>query len=302
MTRTKSEPSETTKLPDFDKFWDYNQSEKTETQFRSLLETARESADRSYLAQLLTQIARTQGLQRKFDEAHRTLDEVEKMLDEGLRTAKVRYLLERGRAFNSSKHPDKARPLFLEAWELAQAAGEDSHAVDAAHMMGIIEAPGPALEWNERAIAFAERSDNARARGWLGSLYNNVGWIYHGKSEYGKALELFEKALELRQEKKQEPQLRIAKWCVARTLRSLGRVEEALGRQRELLAALEAIGEEDGFVFEELGECLLLLGKAEQSRPYFAQAHRALAADPWLAESEPERIARLKDLSSSLVT
>ena len=31
--------------------------------------------------------------------------------------ARVRYLLERGRAFNSSCHPDKAKPLFVEAME-----------------------------------------------------------------------------------------------------------------------------------------------------------------------------------------
>lgn len=108
-------------LPDFDSLWDYDHPAETGQKFRALLDTAKESGDTSYYAQLLTQIARTQGLQRKFGDAHRTLDEVQSLLKGNLvrGRAHIRCLLERGRAFNSSKHPDQARPLLLEAWEMA---------------------------------------------------------------------------------------------------------------------------------------------------------------------------------------
>ena len=58
---------------DFDDLWDYSQPKKTEEQFRALSPAAEASGDVSYLVQLLTQIGRTQGLQKDFAEADRTL-------------------------------------------------------------------------------------------------------------------------------------------------------------------------------------------------------------------------------------
>jgi tetratricopeptide (TPR) repeat protein len=93
-------------------------------------------------------------------------------------------------------------------------------------------------------------------------------------------------------------EIRIAQWCVARTLRSLKRVEEALSKQMTLKAEYEAAGEgdRDGFVYEEIGECLLELKRIKEARPYFAKAHEILSQDSWLAEKEPERLARLREL------
>src|SRR5690242_9943799 len=115
---------------DFDGLWDYNDAAGTEKKFRELLPKA---PDDAYRLELNTQIARAMGLQRKFDDAHKALDEVEASLKPGMDRLKVRYLLERGRVFNSSGEKDKARPLFLEAWELGQRSAEDGLAVDAAH-------------------------------------------------------------------------------------------------------------------------------------------------------------------------
>ena len=297
----------------FDTLWNYNDPAATEQKFRELLSlmgetlprqgetlpAAEKGFDASYHAQLLTQIARTLGLQRKFAEAHQTLDQVEAMLTNDLDTARIRCLLERGRVFNSSKHPDQARPLFLEAWERAKAVREDSYAVDAAHMLGIVEKGAVSLNWNIEAIAYAEGSDNPRARGWLGSLLNNTGWTYHDMGEYEKALDLFERAVVFRQEHGSADTIRIARWCVARCLRSLGRNEEALEIQLALLKEGEEIGEPDAYTHEELGELYSLTGDTERARPHFAAAYTTLSQDPWLAENEPERIARLKELGKN---
>ncbi|MEK7325164.1 MAG: tetratricopeptide repeat protein [Chloroflexota bacterium] len=279
---------------DFDDLWDYNDPEATERKLRGLLPSA--AGDASYHAQLLTQIARAQGLQRKFDEAHRTLDEAQSLLTDDLAQARIRYLLERGRVFNSSKHREQARPLFLEAWELATSAGEDSYAIDAAHMLGIVEQPEQALEWNLKALVLAETTPDERAQNWRGSLYNNIGWTYHDAGNYQKAFDLFERALRWREAQGRLPQIRIAKWCVARALRSLGRLEEALAAQQALLAEHENAGGKDGYVYEELGECLLALNRQEEARPYFALAYDELSKDPWLADNEPARLERLKQL------
>jgi hypothetical protein len=47
-----------------------------------------------------------------------------------------------------------------------------------------------------------------------------------------------------------------------------------------------------------LGECLLALDRRVEARPYFARAYSELAQDPWLAEDEPTRLERLKQLGS----
>lgn len=285
-------------LPDFDAMWDYRDPEKTEQVFLELLPVAQNDGDDDYLAQLLTQVARAQGLQRKFDGAHQTLDEVEALLGDETPIASVRYLLERGRVYNSALRIEEARPFFMHAWDAAREQGEDYYAVDAAHMLGICETGDDALSWNEQAIAYAETSDHPRAKGWLGALYNNTGWTYHDLGQYERALALFEKGLLWRQERQDIIAIQIAKWTVARTLRSLGRVEEALEKQLILHDENKAMDRLDPYVSEEMGECLLALGKADDAQPYFASAYEVLSQDEWLKDKEPERIERLKQLSS----
>lgn len=289
-------PAHHTLLPDFDTLWSFDAPESTEAAFRATLSSARKSGDRDYLAQLLTQIARTEGLQMKFDDASKTLDEAEALITEEMKVARVRLLLERGRVLNSSKQREKAKSLFESAWELALAAGADGFAVDAAHMLGIVEPGDSSIAWNRKAIAHAEQSSDPKARKWLGSLYNNLGWTYHDQKDYGLALDLFQKALAARKQEGKQGPIQVARWCVARTLRSLGRTEEALATQLDLFAEHEAAGTRDGFVREEIAECLLALRRAEEATPHFAAAYEELAEDPWLRRDEPDRLERLRRL------
>ena len=276
---------------DFDLLWGFDKPTETEAKFRSMLE---KSPDDAYRQELLTQIARCQGLQRKFDEAHATLD---KVLAPNKDRTQVRSLLERGRVFNSSGDKEKARPLFVEAWDLANQLHEDFFAVDAAHMIAIVADTKEAMEWNLKALDLAEKSEDERARNWLGSLYNNIGWTYHSEGSFAEALKMFEKALEFRVKQGKRENILIARWCIGRCLRSLGRVDEALEIQRELLETRELNREPDGFVNEEMGECLLALGKTEESKQHFAAAYAQLSQDQWLMSNEAARIDRLKTLS-----
>jgi tetratricopeptide (TPR) repeat protein len=211
---------------------------------------------------------------------------------------KVRLLLERGRVRNSSGDPAASIPLFEESFEAASASGLDGLAVDAAHMLGIVEPGEAGIRWNERALALAEISAEPEARRWRGSLYNNLGWAYHDLGRHDEALEMFESHLRVRTEEGDQVQARIARWSIAKTLRVLGRLEEALAIQTELLAELQAEGGRDGYVNEELAECLLALGRAEQARPHFARAWEILHEDPWLARDEADRLARLATLGA----
>ncbi len=285
-----------TPLPDFDALWNYADPAETERQFRALLPRAEASGDESYILQLLTQIARTQGLQRQFATAHEILDGVERRLRPALPLAHVRYRLERGRVFNSSGQPDSARPLFLDAWAQAQALGADAYAIDAAHMVAIVAPPAEQLAWNLQALALAERTPDPQAAKWRGSLYNNLGWTYHAAGQFAEALTMFERALAYRESQGQANAIHIARWCVARCLRSLGRVEKALIQQQALLTDNERLGEKDGYVLEELGECLLALNRPADAQPYFAAAYEELSKDVSLIEAEPKRLERLKQL------
>lgn len=283
-------------LPDLAKLWDFSNPALSESRFRDVLPTALAAGDAAFELQTWTQIARAQGLQRKFDEAHATLDTVLARLADVPPVVRVRYLLERGRVFNSSGDRAASKPLFLEAWELARQAGEDNFAVDAAHMLGIVEPSDQALRWNETALQLAESSPDPKAGQWLGALYNNIGWTYHDSGRFAEALAIFEKARDWRATRPQVEPLLIARWCVARTLRSLGRVDEALAAQEALLSERAGLNLPDGYVFEEIGECLLALDRASAARPHFARAYGELAKDDWLQAEQPARLARLKKL------
>jgi tetratricopeptide (TPR) repeat protein len=281
-------------LPDFDGLWDYSHPDQAETRFREILLQFPEE-DPAFL-ELLTQIARAQGLQRKFEQAHQTLDQAERRLGEDPSRARIRYLLERGRVFNSSGDAGRAGPFFEQALEMAKRLQEDFYVVDALHMLAIVK-PEESLALNRQAMELAGSSGEERARDWLGSLYNNLGWSYHDMGDYGSALKIFERGEAWQRAKGRVNETRIASWCVARTLRSLGRTEEALARQMALKEEIESAGESDGYVFEEIGECLLALNRAEEARSYFLRAYELLSRDPWLVEKDPERLARLKEFS-----
>jgi tetratricopeptide (TPR) repeat protein len=185
---------------------------------------------------------------------------------------------------------------FLEAWALARVAGEDALAVDAAHMLGIVEPGHEGWAWNQRAMGLARSSPAPGARRWIASLANNMGWARHDAGRYGEALELFRLALDERRREGESRRTRIARWCVARCLRSLDRVEEALTEQRSIAAELEAAGEVDGFVDEEIGACLLALGRVDEARPFLGRAYAELSGDAGLQADEPERLERLRSL------
>jgi len=282
---------------DFDKLWDYNNPEGTEQKFRELLPAAEKGKDTGYYIELLTQLARTQSLQRKFTEAHEILDKVMKLLKPEHIVPRIRFMLERGRTYNSSKEYEKARELFMAAYMQADKYGEDNLAIDAVHMLGIVDKGEESLKWNELAIKMAEETKDEKAKGWLGALYNNTGWTYHDMEEYDKALELFERNVKWHTEKKSGMQLYIAKWSVARCLRSLGRTEEALNMQLALRGKdSEMYSCEDGYNSEEIAECLYALGRADEAKPYFKRAYEQLSKDIWVQENDKEKLERLKSL------
>jgi len=284
-----------TDLPDFMRLWDYNDPATSEQRFRALLETAASSGDLSYLASLRTQIARAQCLQGRFADAHATLDRVTPdlaRLTDAL--PHVRYLLERGRTYNDQGEAAAARQHFLDALNEAKAAGLHGHAVDALHMLGVMDPPEEGLLWTQHAIGHAAfHADDAEAQRWLNTLHNNLGWTLVRLQRHEEAFAIFTAQRERHRAAGRTVGMNIARWSAAKVLRLLGRVPEALAEQQALLTLGPT-----GYRYEEMGECLLALGRGEEARPHFAQAHALLKDDVWLARGEPARLERLGRLGS----
>ena len=243
---------------EIESFWEYSDPAGSEARFR----TALASAQGDERLEILTQVARTYSLRKRFDEAHRLLDEIEPQLASAGPRVRVRYLLERGRTFNSSGSREKARELFVAAWEAARPSGLEGLAVDAAHMVAITHSGSvEAIPWNERGLALARGSNDAKARALIPAMLNNSAWDLHDLERYAEALPVFEEALKEWTARGRPQQIRIAKWSVARCLRSLGRFREALDIQRALEREYAAAGESNRDVLDEIAANEAVLAK-----------------------------------------
>ncbi len=144
-------------LDEIDTLWDYSDPSGSERTFQRVLHGPNAN-NVEFRAQVLTQIARCQILQRRMDDGHATLDKTAQILSDQTPIAHIRYWLERGRAWNDAGRLADATAAFVEAFERAQTVGSDLLCVDAAHMLGVVPPYDMAVIWNQRAIAIAERS------------------------------------------------------------------------------------------------------------------------------------------------
>ena len=111
-------------LADFDRLWDYQDPAGTEVRFRELLPLARRAGDDGTACELLTQIARTVCLRRRYEAALALVDQAEALLDGPMERPRIRCLLERGRILNDMGRTARALSLFEQAWEIAHRTDE----------------------------------------------------------------------------------------------------------------------------------------------------------------------------------
>lgn len=289
-------------MSDFNKLWKYSDPAGTEIRFREYLKENEGKLSASDRLQVLTQIARTLALRHMFDDAHQVLDEVEKQLPGEPELLHVRYHLERGRSFNSDGKIPEAVKQFELAKNFSEQLKEDSYTIDAIHMLAIAARNNPDLanSLNEQCLILAETSTQERAKNWLGTIYNNLGWGYFDKGEFEKALSIFLRGLKWQQDMKRTYETFVAKWTVARTLRALNRIDESLTIQLGLFEEMAATGHPDGFVHEELGELYLIKNDALKAPFHFEKAYALLSNDPDLKRFEAARLERMKRLSTAV--
>jgi tetratricopeptide (TPR) repeat protein len=205
--------------------WDFDDIDASERRLDEQLQSESSDAGR---AEVLTQLARVQGMRGKFAEGVRLIDQAQALSD-GSPAVEARIQIERGRLRNSNGDPDLALPLFEAAFETAANGNEEFLAADAAHMAAIASPDREGkLEWTDRGIRVATETTDRDVAYWLGPLYNNLGWEYQDAGEYEAALDAFRKALAARERYPEMPALiQHAKEAAVEALRALGREEEA---------------------------------------------------------------------------
>jgi tetratricopeptide (TPR) repeat protein len=267
--------------------WDFGDLELSEQRLRAQLAREESATGR---AEVLTQLARVEGLRDRFDEGEQLLAEAE-AADDKSSVARARIHLERGRLRRSSGDARAALPLFESAFAAALEAGEDFVAADAAHMAALAAGDDEGvLAWTQRGIELAEASDGARY--WLGPLLNNLGWTLYEAGDYEAALVAFRRALAARERDPERAlEIEIARYAVGRTLRALGRAAEAAPLLEQAVGWSEAAARPDSYFHEELAEDYVALGRYGEARE---QAQKALR----LLESDDERAERLRLLAT----
>ncbi|MCF7793545.1 MAG: hypothetical protein K9N09_07295 [Candidatus Cloacimonetes bacterium] len=289
-------------LPNFDVMWDYAHPDSTEMRFKEILplltQTSEFSVSDEYNAELLTQIARAQGLQGKFNEAAKNLEKADSLITDKMPTAKIRYLLEKGRLLNTMNQTEEANKLFFQAYEFGKKDSLDFYTLDAAHMLGFTTPLEQQLDWSLKALDIARTSDDPRCEQWEGPLYNNIGWTYFDNKDYFHAHKMFMNDFEWRKEHNDEAGARVARWSIARSLRSMFKFDEALHIQLALEKDLQENNlPPDGYVYEELTELYQAKNNIPKMKEYAKKAYDVLSQDSWLMENDPNRIERLKELS-----
>ena len=248
---------------EIDALWNFGDPAASEQRFRA--ERSRWPDGSREALELDTQIARTLGLQKRFDEARGLLDRIVPSLASAAPRGEVRWRLERGRMLNASGDPEGAVSQFHAA--LARSAEDRApeaafYRIDALHMLGIAARADERTAWNRKALAAADAAAAPRARNWRASLLNNLGWSLLDDGDPTSALEAWEQALVAAEARGGAERIRIAKWTVARGLRANGRLDEAERMQRELAAELARTGATDPHVAAELAA----IAKAKAAR------------------------------------
>ncbi|CDX52784.1 conserved hypothetical protein [Mesorhizobium plurifarium] len=238
--------------------------------------------------------ARKLGLAGDFVSGHALIDQAGRLAGDDPE-ARAICALERGRLHNSAGERERAQPLFGEAWRLARQAGAHALAVDAAHMLAIVGTLDGAVEWTATALAYI--GEHPEAGPWRAPLLNNLGWSYFDAGRFADALARFEQAVDLRRSSGEKREQRIARYAVIRTLRALGRLEEARRLAEETAAAAVAEGAQAPYVLEELAECRALLGDLDGARDSARQSLAVLEQDQAFVGGEPVRLARLRRLA-----
>ena len=262
------------------RLWDFDDLDGSERRLRTQLDEETSDDGR---AEVMTQLARVAR-------ASRGLRERRRAARRGGR-ARRRARAVRDRASTSSEaalrrssgDPEAARPLFESAYAAcARRAAALPRSRRRAHGRARRAATARRSSSGRTAASSSPRPHEA-ASYWLGPLLNNLGWEYYEAGDFELALDAFERALRGTRARPRATAtaLALARYAVGKTLRALGRSDEAIPLLELAVEWSESAGAPDGWFHEELAEEYAAVGRADDAR---TQARLAI---PLLETDDP---------------
>ena len=287
-------------FPDHDGLWASSSLLETEAKIKNKISPVQSDRHDLKSLELLTQLARVQGLQGHFAQADQTLKSVEVEIhqqDPKLRSqAEIRWLLEQGRLFAMQMIPAKGLVFIKQAMDKAIEDKNSFFAIDAAVMLTLMNPMKRQHETLQWALTEAETTTSPDSKLWLPFLYIMNAWTLFDTRQFDRALEFFQKALDQPHLPQQRMQTQAIKWSLARTKRALGHFDEALDLLNEVRLEFEAVGESNGYVYLEIAENLRQQQKEQDAKPYFEMAYNILSLNLWFTDNKETELARIKEL------
>ncbi len=250
--------------------------------FQQAAAAADPAAEAETLVEALAQTARGYLIRDLKDEGRGWLEKAGERASEAHPNGWSRYLGVRGRFEWKDGDLAAATRTFETMYDYCMKHTLHSRAIDAAHMVAITGTPGQQVEWGRKGIQAAEAAGD---EGWLGPLWNNLGWTYDREGKFGEALDALRRARHFHWKLGSELAKLIADWAVGHALRQVGNPTEALAWIRPVLAWAERrqieqptpeAAEWVGHACRELGEIRIALGDREEGLRLLRRAREEL--------------------------
>jgi tetratricopeptide (TPR) repeat protein len=295
-----------TRLEEADQIFRNRQYERAGSMFESLADDALAAGDDSVYVEAAAMRARSYLIQGNAAEGRPWLSLAAEKADPAEPRAWSRYLGVRGRFEWEDGDNTKATETFRTMFDYCGEHGLYDRAVDAAHMIALTGDPEEKFEWAMRGIDMAEKGNMI---GWLGPLWNNLGWDYVDAGRYEEALEALEKAREYHYMGTADIPKLIADYSVAHVLRLKGDLDLAREAMEDVFKRAEGLKQEGnpdalewmGLSRWELGEITVARGEAGLGLGMMQKALGELeeAGMPtWDAEDWEKRKARVAELET----
>jgi tetratricopeptide (TPR) repeat protein len=239
--------------------------------YESIAKEAEEAGDASAYVEACAMRARSYLIREEAEEGRPWLDRARERAVATDPLGWSRYLGVRGRFEWKDGDDETATRTFREMFDYCERKELWERAVDAAHMVALTGNPDEKFGWAAKGIAMAEKGGMT---GWLGPLWNNLGWDYVDAGRYEEALDALVKAREYHYAGDGELPKLIADYSVAHATRLTGALDQAEDGMRAVLdwaERLEAQGDPDaaewmGFSRWDLGEIALARGDRAAGR------------------------------------
>lgn len=276
-----------------------NYAEATETYLQAVTAAEKEEAEVT-LVEALSQAARGYLARGKKVEGRPWLEKAKALASDREPKAWSRYLGVRGRYEWKDEKLEVATATFRQMYDYCLQNELHVRAVDAAHMVAITAGHEEQIVWARKGIEAAEAG---KLDGWLGPLWNNLGWTYDEMGQFQESLEALENAREYHHKVGDEHAKLVADWSVGHAYRKLGELDTALEWLRPVLEWAEKRYAADrnpdtaewvGHSCNELGEVAIAQGKLEEGLKYLERARDELTVAK-MPEWDPDRFKKLTD-------